>query len=281
MKIYKNINKISIYKLIIIHIFIFINFSKKNNKISIIIPTYNREKLIGNSIKSVLNQTYKNIEIIVVDDCSTDNTKKEIDKIKDKRIKYIKLDENQGAPNARNIGIKLASGKFIAFQDSDDIFHYDKLKKQINNLIKNKSDFDFCKIFVNFNDTFKYIIPTNKTEEKINNSNIYDELLNNGNFISTQSILVKKKYVEKFLFDVNMPRLQDYDLILRMLPKCKVSYTNEVLVYLYLQNNSITLSKMKLEDAVLRLLNKNYNLNSNQKKNFTNYLKNLLKMIKK
>lgn len=88
MKIYKNINKISIYKLIIIHIFIFINFSKKNNKISIIIPTYNREKLIGNSIKSVLNQTYKNIEIIVVDDCSTDNTKKEIDKIKDKRIKY-------------------------------------------------------------------------------------------------------------------------------------------------------------------------------------------------
>ena len=217
----------------------------------------------------------------MVDDCSTDNTKKEIDKIKDKRIKYIKLDENQGAPNARNIGIKLASGKFIAFQDSDDIFHYDKLKKQINNLIKNKSDFDFCKIFVNFNDTFKYIIPTNKTEEKINNSNIYDELLNNGNFISTQSILVKKKYVEKFLFDVNMPRLQDYDLILRMLPKCKVSYTNEVLVYLYLQNNSITLSKMKLEDAVLRLLNKNYNLNSNQKKNFTNYLKNLLKMIKK
>ena len=66
------------------------------------------------------------MEIIIVDDGSTDNTKEVIDKFQDRRIKYIKLDKNQGASNARNIGIKAAKGKYISFQDSDDIFYFIK-----------------------------------------------------------------------------------------------------------------------------------------------------------
>ena len=266
---------ILLYKLFLIIlsvIIILMNLTMTTRKISVIIPTYNREKLIVNSLRSVLNQTYSNIEILIIDDGSTDNTKKEIDKIKDKRIKYIKLNKNSGSCNARNIGIKMAIGTYISFQDSDDIFHPDKLKKQFRNLIKNKSDFDFCKILIVINNTNKYVFPDDITETKIYNGNIYDELLNKGNFISTQSILVKKHYIQKYLFNINLPRLQDYDLILRMIRNLKVSYTNEILVDLFVQNNSISSSKKKLKKAIQILLNKNYNLNAFQKENFSNYL---------
>ena len=228
-------------------------------KISIIIPTYNREKLIMESIKSILNQTYYNIEVILVDDGSTDNTKKVIRQIKDKRFRYIKLRKNKGASVARNIGIKRAFGNFITFQDSDDFFHSDKLEKQINNLRKYKSDFDFCKICIHINDTYKEIIPNQKQESNILKKELINELCN-GNFISTQSILVKKSYIEKYLFDPEFPKLQDYDLVLRILPNVKVSYTREVLVELYRQNNSLSNSVEKHKIALELLLNKTYSI---------------------
>ena len=77
-----------------------------------------------------------NIEVIIVDDLSKDNTRYEIEKINDNRIKYIRLNQKKGACYARNVRIKLSKGKFISFQDSDDLYHFDKLKKQMENLIK-------------------------------------------------------------------------------------------------------------------------------------------------
>ena len=277
MKLGKLLTFIIIFKFLFL-IFCLSFISKKiiinNNKlISVIIPTYNREKLIVESIKSVLRQTYSKIEIIVIDDGSTDNTEKEINKLKDKRIKYVKLSKNLGAPYARNIGIKLAKGKYISFQDSDDIYHTNKLKKQMKNILKNKSDFDFCKILVNINSTYRYVIPDNTQEKAIIENRIFDGLLTYGNFISTQSILVKKTFIENLLFDVNMPRLQDYDLVLRLIRNLNVSFTNETLVDLYLQTNSITSSKIKLKLAIQKLLNKDFNLNIEQKKIFDIFLK--------
>ena len=101
-----------------------------NNLISIIMPTYNCAKYIGLSIESVLVQTYSNWELIIVDDFSSDNTKESINiYLNDKRIKYIKLDENKGAALARNKAIEVANGDYIAFLDSDDIWNKNKLKK--------------------------------------------------------------------------------------------------------------------------------------------------------
>ena len=117
--------------------------------ISVIIPTYNRAHLIKRSAQSVLNQTYKNLELIIVDDGSTDNTKEVIDSLNDERIVYVKQ-ENHGVSSARNTGINVANGKYIAFQDSDDIWHSDKLEKQINTLKQNNADIVFCKIFKQF-----------------------------------------------------------------------------------------------------------------------------------
>lgn len=266
-----------LYKLIIVFI-IFVIFlyssnliKKMNNKISVIIPTYNRAKLLIKSLSSVLNQTYNNIELIIVDDGSTDDTKKIIDKINDNRIKYIKLRNNKGPGYARNLGIKYSKGNYIAFQDSDDIFHKDKLEKQINNLKRMNSDLDFCKICIHFSDSFKVFIPTIEQEIKIFKNEILNQLLY-GNFISTQSILVKKNIIRNYLFDCQLSRLLDYDLILRMASKIKFSYTQEYLVDLIRQSDSIGVSSIKLLKAKQLLSNKNYNFNLDEKKIFVKTL---------
>ena len=131
---YIDFNKTSKYILIIILdiLLIIINNSKNDYGISIILPVYNRKKLIGKSLKSALNQTYKNIEIIVIDDGSKENIEEEIDKIGDKRIKYIRLSKNKGACYARNIGIKHSVKEYITFLDSDDKLHPKKFEKQMN-----------------------------------------------------------------------------------------------------------------------------------------------------
>lgn len=106
----------------------------QNELVSVIIPTYNRANLILQAVKSVLNQTYKNFEIIIVDDGSSDNTEDVINVIHDNRIRYIKHAINKGASAARNTGIREAKGKYIAFQDSDDHWLPDKLEKQVKRI---------------------------------------------------------------------------------------------------------------------------------------------------
>ena len=105
----------------------------KKPTVSVIIPTYNRAHLIGRAIKSVLNQTYKDFELIIVDDSSTDNTEDIVRKYqkKDERIKYILHKKNRGGSVARNTGIKSSKGEYIAFLDSDDEWLCEKLEKQI------------------------------------------------------------------------------------------------------------------------------------------------------
>ena len=112
---YLDVKNLKIIFLVLILIYLKIGFKYNKillDKISVIIPTYNRGHLILNSIGSVLNQTYKNIEVLLIDDGSSDDTENIINNLEDKRIRYIKLNKNKGASNARNIGIKLASGKY-------------------------------------------------------------------------------------------------------------------------------------------------------------------------
>ena len=99
--------------------------------ISIIIPTYNREYTLLFSIKSVLNQTYKNFELLVVDDGSEDDTESLVKKISDPRVRYIRHKKKLGANSARNTGIMASKGNYIAFNDSDDEWLPEKLMKQV------------------------------------------------------------------------------------------------------------------------------------------------------
>lgn len=113
--------------------------------VSIITPVYNSEKLIEKTINSVRNQSYTQFEMILVDDCSIDNSREIIEKIAeiDHRIRYIRLNQNSGAAVARNTGIKAAEGRYIAFLDSDDIWKKEKLTRQINFMEKNNVAFTY------------------------------------------------------------------------------------------------------------------------------------------
>ena len=99
--------------------------------VSVIIPVFNRSRVIGRAIQSVLNQTHSDLELIVVDDCSEDDTRKVVNSYEDQRIRLIPLKQNRGAPHCRNLGAKNANGEFLAFLDSDDEWLRDKLRNQL------------------------------------------------------------------------------------------------------------------------------------------------------
>lgn len=123
----------------------------EDEKVSIIMPAYNCERFIAEAIQSVQAQTYTNWELIVVDDCSKDQTGKIIEDFaeKDTRIKYKKNDVNIGAAASRNKAIEVASGRYIAFLDGDDVWKAEKLEKQLSFMISNNYSFsctDYIKI---------------------------------------------------------------------------------------------------------------------------------------
>lgn len=112
--------------------------------VSVIMPSYNTGKYIKKSIESVLAQSYKNWELIIVDDCSRDDTDKIVAKfLNDSRIKYLKNDENKGAAFSRNRALREVKGKWVAFLDSDDLWYPEKLEKQIHFMIENNYSFSY------------------------------------------------------------------------------------------------------------------------------------------
>ncbi len=123
-----------------------------NELVSVITPTYNSEKFISKTIESVLEQSYTNLELILIDDASTDNTREILDKYKktDPRIVTVFLKENSGSGISRNRGIEIAKGKYLAFVDSDDYWHRDKLILQVGFMQKHNYSFTYTKYaFIN------------------------------------------------------------------------------------------------------------------------------------
>jgi glycosyltransferase involved in cell wall biosynthesis len=213
--------------------------------VTVVIPLYNREDTIGRALISVINQTYQDIEIIIVDDCSDDRSVEIVESFNDSRLHIIKLNSNVGASSARNIGINAAKGELIAFQDSDDEWYPEKLSIQIQALLDTKSDVVASK-YQQINQNGKQrIIPT----EDIADINIPNRILM-GNFIGTPTLLCKKSCFTEDLFDPRLPRLQDWDLLIALSRKYDIHFINEVLVDAYLQKNSISIDNNKLEKAL-------------------------------
>lgn len=192
--------------------------------VSIITPSYNAEGLIGQTIQSVLDQSYQNWELIVVDDCSKDGTREIVkDYIeKDARIHLLPLKNNNGAPAApRNIGVMAAKGEWIAFLDADDIWHPQKLELQIQAMQRASVDFS-CTQMRDFIDssTLKFTKLKNVYCENI--TFIKQQLKGR---IPTSSVVVRKTVVKGFPFneDVSYKAVEDYHCWLRILEVSKIS----------------------------------------------------------
>lgn len=205
--------------------------------ISVIIPTYNRGKMVVRAIKSVLDQTYQDIECIVVDDASTDDTECQISEIRDSRLHYLKLPQNRGACFARNAGVEASKGEYIAFQDSDDIWLPCKLEKQLAFLDATQSDIVFCQMLSsNLITGKKYYFPNCFfSNKKVNGAQILS-----GNFASTQTLLGKRACFLQCPFDIHLHRMQDWDLMIALIQRYHVSYLREVLVHSFVGQDSIT-----------------------------------------
>lgn len=221
-----------------------------NISVSIIIPVYNRENFIQRAIYSVLEQNGGNsIEVIVINDGSSDNTEQKVLEINDNRIIYKSLRKNYGACFARNIGIKLAKGKYIAFQDSDDVWKIRKLERNLDIIKKTKADVVTSNYYFIQNNNKK--VALNRLPGFVSFSNLLMR-----NYCSTQTFLGKSEIFKEILFDDNLPRLQDWDIILRIAQRYKVYYDNEPLVNVYLMNDSITSCPQKGIVSLNYILNK-------------------------
>lgn len=234
---------------------------EKINLISVVIPTFNRASTIKGAIDSVLNQTYQNIEIIIVDDGSDDDTEEIINALNNHKIVYYKLDKNMGANLARNYGISNAKGDVIAFQDSDDVWHREKLEKQVNTMNEVNADVVFCAMEVS-QDTKKKVIPNKRLKSQFIS---FNKILM-GSLASTQTLLVKKKCFKDTEFDPKISRLQDWDLVIRLTEKYSVYYLQEVLVDVFIQNDSISMDSSKGYKSLKMIESKHKDYINNNKK---------------
>jgi glycosyltransferase involved in cell wall biosynthesis len=223
--------------------------------VSIIIPVYNRANLIGRCIRSVLEQTYSDFELIVVDDGSTDNTAEMIRRFSDRRIEILTVPENRGAQFARNMGIQHAVGKYIAFQDSDDEWTNNKLDKQVEVLDKAGPEVGLVYSgYWNVRGNSRVYLPSPATRPKEGDLH---KILLMGNFITTQTVLLKAECLARAgLFDERLTRLQDWELWLRISHYYLFRFIDEPLVISYFQSESITADEEKLVKSFEMILEK-------------------------
>ena len=210
--------------------------------VSVIITCYNYGKYLPECIQSVLNQTYKNVEIVIVNDGSTDNTNDiMLPYLANNSVKYISQD-NRGQANAKNVGIANSTGEYIAFLDADDLWLPDKLEKQLQCICNDTIGVVYCRANyfdedsneLNYEMTSEYLQPQ---KGKVTEYLIFD------NFIQFSSTIVKRECFKKFgCFDETLKMGIDWDLWLRMSTYYHFDYVNERLFY-YRMGHSGQMSK--------------------------------------
>lgn len=210
--------------------------------VSVITPTYNCADFIGETIESVQSQIYQNWEMIIVDDCSTDNTKEVVDKYisKDSRIKYFCLKNNSGAAVARTKAMELANGEYMAFLDSDDIWPEDKLKKQLYFMKEHDVAFT-CTAYEQIDENGK---PLNKVINTVPKADYNRVLLDCP--VGNSTVMYNVEKMGKFEVP-NIRKRNDDALWLQMLKREKYVYgLNIVLMKYRIRHNSISSNKFKV-----------------------------------
>ena len=212
--------------------------------VSIITPAYNAAAYIAETIESVFAQTYTNWEMLIVNDCSKDNTAEIVQSYaaKDKRIKLINLEQNSGAAAARNTAIQNAKGMYIAFLDSDDSWKKEKLQKQLNFMQQNGYAFTFTG-YEHFKETKENI----QNQVQIPKSLNYKQALK-GNQIGCLTVMLDRRQIRNINFTTQ--KQEDYILWLNVLKQGITAYGIQESLALYRTGNSKSISGNKLQSAL-------------------------------
>lgn len=213
------------------------------NLVSVVVPTYNRAELLRSAIQSILAQTHRNLEIIVIDDASIDATPQVVASFNDRRIRYIRHDTNRGGSAARNTGIRAATGTFIAFLDDDDEWEPIKTAEQLR--VLRKYDAVLCT-----SDE-----PGTGSPKLDSKETVTPEDLRHGRFTAggTGVLVARAAILKATLFDEDLPKYQDWDLFIRLSRQCTLGYLNKRLVrynegeHQRISNRIMSLSASQLE----------------------------------
>ena len=223
--------------------------------VDIILPNYNKEFFLEETINSVINQSYTNWKLLIIDNCSTDNSKKIIQKFtKNEKINIIYLKRNKGVSFTRNLGIRLSSSKYISFLDSDDLWTANKLEDQISFMEKNSYNFTYT-------DYTPFFIKNKikKFKKKIITPDFFSfETFINDTSISTSSMIMLRNIVKTTKFP-KAATLEDFPFKCKILKKIELAKKfNQNTVFYRITENSLTSNKFK-NLFWLWKINKNYN----------------------
>ena len=234
--------------------------------VSVIIPAYNREESLRESVESVLRQTYSDFELLIVDDCSSDNTLKIANAIDDPRVRILQTPENCGASGARNLGAREARGDWLAFQDSDDEWLPTKLEKQMAALAGNSTAIgSYCGLLVlgglsesgGARMTVNYIPEATYIPDHASLDGDLSTIILRYSLISTQMLVVRRELFETVGgFDEELKALVDWDLCIRLAQKGPFAFIDEPLVLQRFSSNSLTRDREKRRLARYRILEK-------------------------
>lgn len=231
-------------------------------KVNIIVPTFNRCENLEGAIESALAQTIKDIEIIIVDDGSTDKTPEVIAELETKysNIKSFRFEKNRGGNSARNEGLKQSSADLVAFLDDDDRWHVDKLEKQLKAISEKNVDLCYsAKNVIHLEKNGKSFYSHKYPRYK---NNLYKSIMHDNFIGSTSSVIIKRKIIEEAGdFDESLPALQDYDLYIRIIKNGgKVYGFKEPLIdYVIISEERSITCRLDVFNEASKILNKKYN----------------------
>ncbi len=217
------------------------SYVSKESMVSIIMPAYNCEDFIAETIDSIIKQDYQNWELLAVDDFSTDNTGNIVKKyaLNDSRIKYFRLEKNSGAAAARNRAVELANGKYLAFLDSDDLWNPDKLSRQIRFMEENNYYFT-CTKYSKIDDEGNFLNRVIDVREKSSYSDILKK--NPGN----STVVYNAEVIGKIVIP-DIRKRNDYVMWLSVIKKAKILYgLDEVLASHRIRAGSLSKNKCSL-----------------------------------
>ena len=202
-----------------------------NKLVSVVVANYNMGKYLPMAVDSILNQTYKNVEVHVVDDGSTDDSKEVMQRYADVRNVFYHYQENQGQAKAKNKGIHSANGDFIAFLDADDTWSHDKLEKQLPVF---ETDSEIGVVYTNYKLTDKQGELMDTPSRHYYTGYISNQLFID-NFVTGMTSVIRRGCLDKVgIFDEELPMGIDYDLWLRLSAYYKFMFLDEV-TYFYRQ----------------------------------------------